>query len=146
MPAFGCLAGGLDRLLRVDKPPLPKNVIGPSACAVQHTQDEHGIAGNAVCDDVRCSIDDECAGTSDATDATTLRVANQLLHLQTDTVVNGRRRTWAINLNVLEDMYAIFDPQVVHSPASRLARGFAQGGCATFGELSLHLLMRERRT
>lgn len=89
-----------------DKVSLSRCAIRPLLRAVQ---DAHGVADNAVCGKMWRAIDDEFTGADYAPDAATFWVTAQFLHLQTNAVVNSRRRPWAIGLDLLEDCDTILD-------------------------------------
>ena len=56
---------------------------------MQYAQDVHCVAGNGVRNDVRRMVDDKFTSPTHAADATAFGMANQLLYLQSDTVVDS---------------------------------------------------------
>src|SRR6266478_6697313 len=84
--------------------------LGPLPCAVQQTQNPHGVASDAIGGDVGRAGNDQLPRPLDPATTTAFWELHQHLGLYPDTVVHSDCGLWAVRFDVVENRVAVGRP------------------------------------
>jgi hypothetical protein len=116
-------------------------ILGPLPGPVQHPQNPHSVASDAISGDVGRTLNHQLPRSLDAAKAAALRELRQALDLLSDALIHDDSGLWAVRFEVIEDRIAISQRELRPLQSHRLSH-LALRGSSPRGKVRFDLFLR----